>query len=49
MNESRMLQITGGAYDRCWWAGLTSVILNPLVGIAIAGGPKAYWDCIWAD
>jgi hypothetical protein len=46
MNESKMLHITGGL-DRCWWAGVTTVV-NPVIGIAVAGGPSAYWNCIWA-
>lgn len=47
INENRLLIVSGGTIDRCYWAGLTSII-NPAIGIAVAGGPVAYWNCIWA-
>lgn len=47
LTEAQLQVVKGGTIDRCYLAGLTSVI-NPLIGVAVAGGPTAYWNCIWA-
>jgi hypothetical protein len=50
LSNHHMLQITGGI-DQCFWAGLASSTGIPgiIVGIGIAGGPSAYWNCVTAS